>query len=121
MLVLYNNQNFKNAVLFSDNVTFAEVCCMEMENSDLDKNVMIYRQHCIQVYAERGVMPAAKYFFQPGVSYDNFSEVYEEQDWYIREGIPEYIICVCEGNVPVIEESGKYEKILDWPHPEGRE
>ena len=37
------------------------------------------------------------------------------------DGIPEYIVCVNEGNNSVIAESGKYKKVLDWPHSEGRE
>lgn len=120
LMLLYVNQNFKDAAIFSDNITFAEACYMEMENSGLQKNVLVYRQHCTQVFAGKDVMPAVKYFFQPGVSYDNFREIYEEQDRYIMDGIPEYIVCVNEGNNSVIAESGKYKKVLDWPHSEGR-
>lgn len=109
------NQNYKDATFSADNLSVYDVCSIEMENSRIDKTLLMYRNHWTQMMLPEGTKPAAQYFFAPNIS-KNFGEILEEQDRYIQEGIANYVIIDNVDMYPTLNEWGldQYEQILDW-------
>lgn len=115
LLIPLYNRNYKDAAFLTDNLSVYDVCGIEMENSGIDKTLLMYRNHWVQMMLPEGTKPAAQYFFAPNIS-KNFTEILEEQDRYIHEGIANFVIVDNVDLYPTLNEWGlyQYDLILDW-------
>ena len=115
--LLLGNQNYRDAVLLSENFTLYDVCQKEMERmaKGEKKTLLLYHNHWAQMMTFQGILPAERYYFAPNIS-ENIPEINEEQDRYIHEGIADFILIDNVESYPYITEWGlhQYEQILDW-------
>lgn len=109
------NRNYEDAIALTDNLSLYDVCNIEMENAGIDKTLLMYRNHWVQMMLPEGTRPAAQYFFAPNIS-KHYTEILEEQDRYIHEGLANFIIIDDVDLYPTLEEWGlyQYEQIVDW-------
>lgn len=117
ILLLFFNQNYRDAALFSENFTLYDVCQKEMERvaKGQGRTLLLYHNHWAQMMAFPDIWPAQRYYFAPNIS-ENIPEIYEEQDRYIHEGIADFVLVDAVETYPHIVEWGlyQYDQILDW-------
>lgn len=117
LFLLAVNQNYRDAVLLSENFTLYDVFQKEMERvaKGETKTLLLYHNHWAQMMTFPGMLPAERYYFAPNIS-ENMPEINEEQDRYIHEGIADFVLVDNVDIYPFIVEWGlyQYEQILDW-------